>query len=119
MKTTVTILAAIAFCAACRPSQCHLDKEFVKDYQRHLQIIVKEERGDSTDIDEYRNALSYFYKITGFLPRADYSSTVGYRDRVKYEEDINTLNAWLKKEKCAFTKKESDSLLSIRLLGEK
>jgi hypothetical protein len=111
-----TILAASLF--ACTTSRCKVDKEFVEDYQRHVQIIINEKRGDSTDIDVYRNTLTYFYKVTGFLPRAEYSSTIGYRDEFKYEQDINTLNDWLKKNRCHFSMKLRDSLLHVRFFGE-
>ena len=118
MKIHFAVVVLSSYLSACTTSRCKADKEFVKDYQRHVQIIIKEERGDSTDIDEYRNTLMYFYKVTGFRPRAEYSSTIGYSDKSKYEEDIITLNSWLKKNKCHFTKIKSDSLLRVRLLGE-
>jgi hypothetical protein len=118
MKTYFTVLALSSSLIACTTSRCKVDKEFVQDYQRHLQIIIKEERGDSTDIDEYRNTLIYFYKVTGILPRADYSSTIGYRDKSKFEDDIVTLNVWLKNNKCQFTKIKSDSLLRAHSLGQ-
>ncbi|GGB17617.1 hypothetical protein GCM10011511_46770 [Puia dinghuensis] len=88
-----------------------VDKEFVKEYNQQLQIIIKEEKKDSVNVDDYRNSLMFFYRITGFLPRAEYSSTVGYRDKSVYEEDVKKLKAWLRNNKCSYTKKTCDSIL--------
>ena len=107
----LTSLCFLFFLSNCSSKRCVVDKEFVKDYERRLQVIEMQERKDSVNVDDYRNALMYFYKITGFLPRADYSSTIGYRDRLVYEEDVKKLKTWLKNNKCTYTKKTCDSIL--------
>lgn len=110
----ILILAGVAILLGnCSSRRCIADKAFVKDYRQHLQIIIKQEKGDSTDVDEYFDALKYFYKITGSFLRAKYDNGLGYQDKSVYKEDVKRLKMWLEENKCTFTKEMADSVSRI------
>lgn len=97
---------------SCYSRKCTVDPKFVDNFNKKLKLIqLEEQKKDSVNIEKYRYALIYFSTITEILPRADYSSTVGYRNRQYYEEDMKKLKAWLKHNKCNFTIGKSDSIL--------
>jgi len=108
------ILAGVTFLLGnCSLRRCVADKAFVEEYRQHLEIILKQEKGDSTDVDEYFGAMKYFYKITGSFLRAKYDNGLGYRDKSVYKEDVKRLKLWLEKNKCTFTKEMADSINRI------
>jgi hypothetical protein len=98
---------------SCCPKHCIIDKQFINNFNKELQVIksLQEKRKDTISPEEYGMALAYLSNITGFLPRADYSSTLGYRNKRYYIEDMKRLHEWLKNNKCGFTNTKADSLL--------
>ena len=45
------------------------------------------------------------------VTRAEYSSTVGYRDKARYREDMYAWRNWLNKNKCKLTQYYIDSAM--------
>ncbi len=47
------------------------------------------------------NMVPFF--ITGIITNADYSSTIGYKDKEIYKKDYKAWKLWLVKNKCKLT----------------
>ena len=99
------------FCLfACKVTHCSGDKMAIAEYERRYNLIKSaEEANVEVYVDDYRNALFFLSNVTGIVTRAEYSSTVGYRDKTKYKEDMNAWRNWLNKNKCKLTQHYIDS----------
>lgn len=111
MRGNIIVIGLLFILEGCSSKTCMVDKKFVFDYNRRLQVIEGQEKGEVVGADDYRNTVLYFYKITGVLLKADYSSTIGYSDKFVYNKDIAKLHDWLGNNKCSYSKTKEDSIL--------
>ena len=113
MRFVIFLIVVATSCFSCCSKHCIVDKQFINNFNKELQVIksLEEKRNDTTSPEEYVRVLAYLSHITGYLPRADYSSTLGYRNKRYYSEDMKKIHEWLKNNKCGFTKAKADSIL--------
>jgi hypothetical protein len=98
---------------ACRSSRCVVDQGAVNEFEKHYNVIkTAEETKTEFLVKDYRNALLFLTNITGINTRAEYSSTVGYRNAQFYKEDMKTWRVWLDTNKCKLTRHYIDSTLA-------
>ena len=98
---------------SCRSPQCIADQAAVDEFEKHYNVIkTAEETKTSFLVKDYRNALLFLTNVTGIDSRAEYSSTVGYRNKRFYKEDMKAWRTWLNKNRCRLTKQYIDSALA-------
>ena len=98
------------FLIACKATHCIEDKAAIAEFEKKYHLIKSaEEANMEVYVDDYRDALFFLSNVTGIVTRAEYSSTVGYRDKDKYNEDMKAWGKWLKENKCKLTIKYIDS----------
>ena len=98
---------------SCKTTHCVEDKTSTERFKKNVGLIkAYEEKNTEVYVDEYREALLFLSNVTGIITRAEYSSTFGYRDKVKYKEDITAWEKWLNKNKCKLTQRNIDSAMA-------
>jgi hypothetical protein len=97
---------------ACKVTHCSGDKIAIAEFEKRYNLIKSaEEANAEVVVDDYRDALFFLSNVTGIVTRAEYSSTVGYRDKAKYREDMDAWRNWLNKNKCKLTQHYIDSAM--------
>jgi hypothetical protein len=102
---------------SCRAARHAVDQLFVDDFNGRLEIL-EGMQGEGKDtggifVDDYYVTIGYFMHLTGIPLRADYSSTVGYRNDIYYHEDLQKLMEWFRKHRRGFTREKEDSILQL------
>ncbi|WP_116789340.1 hypothetical protein [Flavobacterium psychrotrophum] len=98
MKKIVLILL---FLSSCRAEKCaSINNELVNEFNDNLKIVEAFQQGKPIISDSYRHALLYLVNKTNIMTHADYSSTLGYKNRKDYKEDMALWKKWLEKNKC-------------------
>jgi len=64
--------------------------------------------------DDYRYAIAFLSAITNHSSRAEYSSTMGYRNKKYYQQDIHVWKRRLRDNQCTYTLAKADSIMKMK-----
>jgi len=117
MNRFFLISATFFLLNGCKPSRdCSGNPNNLIKFKSYLNIIkASRQQGVETSVDEYLLALTFLTHVTGIMTKSDYSSTIGYKDKKDYDDDIKKWNIWLAKYKCKLTSQYVDSCLKSNL----
>jgi hypothetical protein len=101
---------------SCSSRYCTVaDPNFVSTFKSRLDTVAGLEKGRmKVGADQYVMTITYLSKITGFSSRSDYSSTMGYRNKKFYGEDMKKWKNWLSENKCWYTTAIADSVMKVK-----
>lgn len=86
---------------SCKVHQCKtLNYTLINEFEKNLKIVKEMHQGKKVKTLEYKNALQYLVKTTEIMTRADYSSTLGFKNDNDYNHDMNLWKEWLKRNRC-------------------
>ena len=112
IKYVVNLILLTLYISSCGTTNCTVDKKFVANFNKKIQVIKSLENHTAfVSPEDYGYTLIYLSKITGITSRSDYTSTLGYRDREIYKDDLKKYREWLKNNRCKFTNYKADSIM--------
>jgi hypothetical protein len=94
------LILILLILSSCRPTCTNLNNELISEFNRNLEIIKALQNHKEVNVESYRNALFYIINTTNIMSRADYSETLGYRNKEDYNNDMKLWKEWLEKNKC-------------------
>jgi hypothetical protein len=107
--------ALLFLLCACKTSFCPGNEKNIAEFKKNIEMVKSfQESKDKAyiDVDGYRQALFFLSGVTGVATRAEYSSTLGYKNEEFYKEDMTAWMHWLNKNKCKLTTTYVDSTMA-------
>jgi hypothetical protein len=100
MKNLFYILIIIFY--SCKSHDCvNPNYELINKFEHNLSIVKRaQDHSKVTKVDEYRSALLYLSNTTQIMTKADYSSTIGYKNADDFKHDMRLWKKWLKENSC-------------------
>lgn len=85
---------------SCKPTCTNLNNELISEFNRNLKTVEALQNNEEIQVESYRNALLYLINTTNIMSKADYSETLGYRNKEDYTNDMKSWKEWLERNKC-------------------
>lgn len=79
-------------------------------FQKHLKVINNSENAvKGVSVEKYKNAVIFLSVVTKINSKANYSSTVGYKNKKDFEENMRDWKDWFNINKSKLTDSYIDS----------